>query len=90
MTLTPREKQVIDLLLEACGPTEMAKQLGITLNTVKHHMDSIYKKYGLYEFKGHKRIKLAVMVYWERQREDHTRAIHSDVYVMGTGSDRVH
>jgi len=46
--LTPREQQVLDILLErGCTNKQIGKFLHIGESTVKLHMSSILKKYGL-------------------------------------------
>lgn len=62
----PRENQLIELLLEGCDTTEMAKRLKMARRTVKHHFNRLYMKHGLSEFTGIKRVKLAVMLYRQR------------------------
>ena len=67
MTLTFRESQILDKLLEACSVDEMAKELGIKRSTVKQHLRSLYVKYELENVSGVKRIKLAMTVFQERK-----------------------
>jgi DNA-binding NarL/FixJ family response regulator len=59
--LTPREKQIVDLLLAGCGNAEIAKELKITPHTVKLHFNRIFLRFGICD--GFKRVKLAVMMY---------------------------
>ncbi len=44
--LTTREKQVIALIGEACTNKDLAQKLGISQNTVKHHLTNIFDKLG--------------------------------------------
>ena len=66
MKLTPRERQVCDMLLEGYSNPEMAKELGLALGSVKHLMNRIFLKYNLNSATGIKRVKLAVKLYRER------------------------
>jgi len=43
-SLTPRERQVIDLICRGLRNKEVAGQLHISLATVSHHLTSIYRK----------------------------------------------
>ena len=43
--LSPREKDVLDLLLEAKTNKEIAQELCISEYTVKSHVKNIYSKY---------------------------------------------
>jgi two-component system, NarL family, response regulator YdfI len=45
-TLTPRERQILDLLAEGLGNKEIAWQLQISEHTVKFHVSSILGKLG--------------------------------------------
>jgi DNA-binding NarL/FixJ family response regulator len=65
-TLTPKEQETLDLIMEGCNLKETAQRMKIRVITVKHHRGQIFQKYGLSDFKGHKRVKLAVMVTQER------------------------
>lgn len=42
--VTPREKQVIDLMIEGLRNTMIARRLGITVNTVEVHRRNVFKK----------------------------------------------
>ena len=42
--LTPREREVLDLLADGVGNREIAQTLGISEHTVKFHVSSIYTK----------------------------------------------
>lgn len=46
-TLTPREKQVADLLARGLSEKEVAERLNIKYNTVNNHTRSIRNKVGL-------------------------------------------
>lgn len=40
--LTPRQRQICDLLIQGLGNKQIAAQLGICTNTVKAHLTRIY------------------------------------------------
>ena len=42
--LTPRESQVLHLLAEGLVPKEVSDKLGISYETVREHLKSIYRK----------------------------------------------
>lgn len=45
---TRRERLVIDLLLQSHGRKEIAKRLGISVNTVQGYIKDIYRRYGVH------------------------------------------
>lgn len=45
--LTPRQRQVLELLVTGCTNKEIAAKLGIQLNTVKNHVARLYAIYGV-------------------------------------------
>src|SRR5205085_12393750 len=45
--LTARELQVVSLIVAAASNRDMAEQLGISLQTVKHHITNIFDKTGV-------------------------------------------
>lgn len=47
MKLTPREKQIVRLLISGASNKEIAYQLGITERTVKAYNFMMYKKLGI-------------------------------------------
>jgi DNA-binding NarL/FixJ family response regulator len=66
-----RERQVIDLLLQGCDNSEIARDLHIAERTVKAHFNRLFLRFGIKD--GIKRVKLATMLYrrqlWlEKQR----------------------
>jgi len=46
--MTPREREIFDLLLEGVSPKEIAHKLNITHSTVDFHRTSLYKKLGVH------------------------------------------
>jgi regulatory LuxR family protein len=59
--LRPRDQQIVDLLLQGCDNTEIAKQLSMAPRTVKAHFNRLFLKFGITQ--GIKRVKLATMFY---------------------------
>ena len=69
--LTPRERDIVALLLLGCDNIEISKNLNIAPRTVKAHFSRLYLRFGI--MGGIKRVKLATLFYrrqlWqERQR----------------------
>jgi RNA polymerase sigma factor (sigma-70 family) len=46
-TLSRREKQIVDALLAGCTNKEIAQQLGVSDQTVKNQLTTLYKKMGV-------------------------------------------
>jgi DNA-binding NarL/FixJ family response regulator len=46
--LTPRERDVLFLLVEGAGRNEVAKQLQLSANTVRTHLQSLMSKFGVH------------------------------------------
>jgi DNA-binding NarL/FixJ family response regulator len=57
----PRERQIIDLLLQGCDNSEIARQLNIAERTVKAHFNRLFLRFGIKG--GIKRVKLATLLY---------------------------
>ena len=62
--LSPREKQVLDLLLQGCDNAEIASEMNIARRTVKAHFNRLFIRFGITG--GVKRVKLATMLYREQ------------------------
>ena len=45
-TLTPRQKQILELLLDSYSEEAIAERIGISKYTVSDHKKSLYKKLG--------------------------------------------
>lgn len=56
LRLTPREKQVLELLAEGCGNTVIAQILVISPQTVRTHIQNVVRKLG-----AHSRLEAAAM-----------------------------
>jgi DNA-binding NarL/FixJ family response regulator len=70
--VSPRERQVVDLLLQGCENAEIARDLNMAERTVKAYFNRLFVRFGIKG--GIKRVKLATLLYrrqlWlERQRE---------------------
>lgn len=59
--LAPRERQVVELLLQGCNNPEIAKQLNIAHRTVKANLNRLFLRFGITS--GVKRVKLATLLY---------------------------
>jgi DNA-binding NarL/FixJ family response regulator len=46
--LTPREREVLSLVAADFGTAEIAAQLGLSVNTVRHHVQSVLAKLGVH------------------------------------------
>jgi DNA-binding NarL/FixJ family response regulator len=57
----PRDRQIIDLLLQGCDNSEIAKDLNIAERTVKAHFNRLFLRFGIKG--GIKRVKLATLLY---------------------------
>jgi DNA-binding NarL/FixJ family response regulator len=55
--VSPREQQVLSVLVQGCSNKEIASQLNISHRTVKEHMRMLFLRAGIRE--GDKRVKLA-------------------------------
>src|SRR5258708_1121185 len=55
--VTPRDQQVLDLLVQGCSNKEIAGQLSISPRTVKQHLRTLFLRAGIRE--GRKRVRLA-------------------------------
>jgi DNA-binding NarL/FixJ family response regulator len=59
--VTPRDREVLDLLVQGCSNKEIAGQLKISPRTVKQHLRTLFLRAGIKE--GRKRVKLATAVF---------------------------
>jgi DNA-binding NarL/FixJ family response regulator len=69
--LGPRERQIVDLLLQGCDNSEIARDLNIAERTVKAHLNRLFVRFGIKG--GIKRVKLATLFYrrqlWMERQE---------------------
>jgi DNA-binding NarL/FixJ family response regulator len=63
--ITPRDEQVLMLLMQGCSNKEIAKQLGISPRTVKQHLRTLFLRAGIRD--GRKRVKLATAMFSKEQ-----------------------
>jgi DNA-binding NarL/FixJ family response regulator len=59
--ITPRDQQVLDLLVGGCSNKEIAGQLSISPRTVKQHLRTLFLRAGIRD--GRKRVKLAIAIF---------------------------
>jgi len=71
--ITPRDEQVLQLLLQGCSNKEIAEQLRISPRTVKQHLRTLFLRAGIRD--GRKRVKLATAMFQQQGRESCNLAI---------------
>lgn len=59
--VTPRDQQVLNLLVQGCSNKEIAGQLNISPRTVKQHLRTLFLRAGIHD--GRKRVKLATAIF---------------------------
>src|SRR5271156_4070016 len=79
----PRERQIINLLLQGCDNSEIAQDLNIAERTVKAHFNRLFLRFGIKG--GIKRVKLATMLY-RRQLWSEKQSIPADPVLENTPS----
>ncbi|MFI5113787.1 MAG: response regulator transcription factor [Terriglobales bacterium] len=66
-----REQQIVDLLLQGCDNSEIARNLNMAERTVKAHFNRLFLRFGIKD--GIKRVKLATLLYrrqlWLERRQ---------------------
>jgi DNA-binding NarL/FixJ family response regulator len=65
--ITPRDGQVLRLLVQGCSNKEIAAQLKISPRTVKQHLRTLFLRAGIRD--GRKRVKLATAMFQKEQTE---------------------
>jgi DNA-binding NarL/FixJ family response regulator len=65
--VTPRDQEVLDLLIQGCSNKEIAGQLNISPRTVKQHLRTLFLRAGIRE--GRKRVKLATAMFEKAEVE---------------------
>jgi DNA-binding NarL/FixJ family response regulator len=63
--ITPRDREVLQLLMEGCSNKEIASQLNISPRTVKQHLRTLFHLAGIRD--GRKRVKLATAMFAKEQ-----------------------
>src|SRR5438445_7479487 len=71
--VTPRDQQVLNLLVQGCSNKEIAGQLSISPRTVKQHLRTLFLRAGIRD--GRKRVKLAIAIFIKEQVQTCNRAI---------------
>ena len=71
--ITPRDQEVLKLLVEGCSNKEIASQLNISPRTVKQHLRTLFLRAGIRD--GRKRVKLATAMFQKEQGEACNRVI---------------
>lgn len=68
--ITPRDAEVLQLLVQGCSNKEIANQLKISPRTVKQHLRTMFLRAGIRE--GRKRVKLATAMYQKEHNQHAT------------------
>jgi DNA-binding NarL/FixJ family response regulator len=63
--VTPRDREVLNLLIQGCSNKEIAGQLNISPRTVKQHLRTLFLRAGIRE--GRKRVKLATAMFEKQE-----------------------
>ena len=63
--VTPRDREVLQLLMQGCSNKEIASQLNISPRTVKQHLRTLFLRAGIRD--GRKRVKLATAMFAKEQ-----------------------
>ncbi|HTR67664.1 MAG TPA: helix-turn-helix transcriptional regulator [Terriglobales bacterium] len=71
--ITPRDAQVLKLLVQGCSNKEIASQLKISPRTVKQHLRTMFLRAGIRD--GRKRVRLATAMFQKEQKESCNREI---------------
>jgi DNA-binding NarL/FixJ family response regulator len=71
--ITPRDRQVLQLLVLGCSNKEIALQLNISPRTVKQHLRTLFLRAGIKE--GRKRVRLATAAFLKEQTQSCNREI---------------
>jgi DNA-binding NarL/FixJ family response regulator len=67
MKVTPRDQQVLDLLVQGCSNKEIAGQLSISPRTVKQHLRTLFLRAGIRD--GRKRVRLATAAFQKTEMQ---------------------
>ena len=71
--ITPRDEEVLRLLVQGCSNKEIAAQLRISPRTVKQHLRTLFLRAGIRD--GRKRVKLATAMFQRERGEPCNLAI---------------
>ncbi len=65
--ITPRDEQVLKLLVLGCSNNEIALELKISPRTVKQHLRTLFLRAGIRD--GRKRVKLATAMFMKERAQ---------------------
>jgi DNA-binding NarL/FixJ family response regulator len=65
--VTPRDQQVLNLLVQVCSDKEIAGQLNINPRTVKQDLCTLFLHAGIRE--GRQRVKLAIAIFRKEEAQ---------------------
>ena len=65
--ITPRDEEVLQLLVQGCSNKEIALQLRISPRTVKQHLRTLFLRAGIRD--GRKRVKLATAMFQKERKQ---------------------
>jgi len=65
--ITPRDEQVLKLLVLGCSNNEIAQELSISPRTVKQHLRTLFLRAGIRD--GRKRVKLATAMFMKEREQ---------------------
>ena len=88
--ITPRDRQVLQLLVQGCSNKEIAAQLDISPRTVKQHLRTLFLRAGIKE--GRKRVRLATAMFQKEQMEimpPRDRLTSREIQVAQSGLGRI-
>jgi DNA-binding NarL/FixJ family response regulator len=70
--VTPRDQQVLHLLVQGCSNKEIAGQLSISPRTVKQHLRTLFLRAGIRD--GRKRVKLAIAMFAKQEEGEEAKS----------------
>jgi DNA-binding NarL/FixJ family response regulator len=71
--ITPRDDQVLQLLVQGCSNKEIALHLNISPRTVKQHLRTLFLRAGIRD--GRKRVKLATAMFQKEEMKSCSQEI---------------
>jgi DNA-binding NarL/FixJ family response regulator len=78
--VTPRDQQVLNLLVQGCSNKEIAGQLNISPRTVKQHLRTLFLRAGIRE--GRKRVKLTIAMFSKEEAQSWLPASASQIAIL--------